>query len=187
MDKRLKCLTMSLVAAGIMFYSMSAHSTVSKGMPYFKQGQVVSDKELLDLAVKKKVIPEQRDESYIDGQLKEKNSVNVWIVTPRDKKLEVVNALKALYSKDGVVLQLSNSYYVDEINGVLYNSLESGEKVFTSGKGIGHIVKTIAVMDGDYNNGKDKVELAKEVLGPDLFEFYKATYPKKYEKLLSSK
>ena len=187
MDKRLKCLTMFLVAVGIMFYSMSAHSTVSKGMPYFKQGQAVSDKELLDLAIEKKIIPEQRDESYIERQFKEKNTVNAWIVMSRDKKLDVINVLKEFYSKDGVVIRLSNSYYVDEINGVLYNSLKKDEAVFASGKGMGHIVKTIAVMEGDYDNGKNEVELAKEVLGPDIFEFYKATYPKKYEKLLSSK
>ena len=159
MSKKTKFLAIFLVIANVTFYSLNAYSTVSRNMPIFRQGQVISDKELLDLAVKKKVIPEQRDESYIDGQLKEKNTVNVWIVTPRDKKIEVVNALKELYSKDGVILRLSNSYYVDEINGVLYNSLESGEKVFTSGKGIGPIVKTIAVMDGDYDNGKEDAKV----------------------------
>ena len=176
-----------LVSLSILMFSESAHSAVSRNMPIFEQGQAVSDKELLDIAIKNKVGPEPRRESYVKQQFKEKNTVNAWIAMTREDKLKIINKLKEAYSKNGVVMRLSDSYYVDEINGVLYNSLESGETVFRSGKGMGHIFKAIAVMDGDYDNGKNKVELAKEALGPDMFEFYKATYPKKYEKLLNSK
>lgn len=177
----------ALIVLFILIFSELAYSAVSKNMPYFKQDQTVSDKDLIDIAIKNSVIPEKRSKSYVNQQFKEKNTVNAWIAMTREDKLRIIDELKGAYYKKGVIIRLSNSYYVDEINGVLYNSFESGEPIFALGKGLGRIFKTIAVMDGDYDNGKNKVVLAKEVLGTDMFEFYKVTYPKKYEKLLNNK
>jgi hypothetical protein len=39
-------------------------------------------------------------------------------------------------------------------------------------------------MEGDYDNGKDKVAFAKEYMGEDGFQMYKKMYPEKYEKLI---
>ncbi len=39
-------------------------------------------------------------------------------------------------------------------------------------------------MEGDYDNGKSKVAVAKEYMGEDGFRMYRRMYPEKYEKLL---
>ena len=52
---------------------------------------------------------------------------------------------------------------------------------------LGNIFKTIAVMEGDYDNGKDKVAVAKEYMGEDGFQMYQRMYPEKYEKQWNTK
>ena len=39
-------------------------------------------------------------------------------------------------------------------------------------------------MEGDFNNGKTKVEVLKDYIGEDGLEAYKREYPAKYQYLL---
>ena len=49
-------------------------------------------------------------------------------------------------------------------------------------KGIGTIFKTIAIMERDYDDGsgRSKVEILKDFLGEEKFEWYKEKYPNKF-------
>ena len=89
--------------------------------------------------------------------------------------------MRELNKKDGVIIRLPSEYYVTEITGDIYNSIVNGDIVVME---LGNIFKTIAVMEGDYDNGKDKVAVAKEYMGEDGFRMYQRMYPEKYEKLM---
>jgi hypothetical protein len=177
-----------LAMCSILFCAPSAYSSTDKsGQGILLPGQVISDEDLVNLAVRKHMIPEVTDEAYFDKQVKEKNTVNVWILMSHDEKLKVIPGLKEQYSKQGITIKLDDSYYVDEMNGVLYSSIFRGEMSFISGKGLGHIFKTIAVMEGDFDNGEDKVEVARQELGSANFELFKSIYPEKYDKLIKKR
>lgn len=85
--------------------------------------------------------------------------------------------------KSGVVIKNPSEYYVDEINGVIYNSIENDGKS-TARNGVGIIFRTIALMEGDYGNGGSKIEALREYLGTERFEEYKRMYLEKYQYLV---
>lgn len=150
----------------------------------YDQRSAITDEKLYDLAVDRKIIPEDADKHYFEAELRKKNSVTMWILTSRDDKVKIIDAVKALTLKnEGAVISRSASYYATEINGVVYNSILKGDIGPSDSKGIGVMLRTIAIMDGDFNNGSDKLELARTQLG-SYFEQFKTDYPEKYKDLL---
>ena len=150
------------------------------------QGQLPpSDEEVVNLAIEKGVLPEDLDTIDKQEELESGNSMTFWLLIERQDKISTTDMLiKMFEAKENVIIRKSATYYVDEINGVLYNSIKNGDIVNFKNKGLGSIFKTIAIMDGDFDNGQDKVELFKEWLGEDILELYRQEHPDKYQKLL---
>lgn len=145
--------------------------------------QHISDDDVRRVAVEKNIIPKETDEKYLHEETEKKHSITAWIVTSHKDKVSIIGHLKEFFRKDGVTIKLSSEYYVNEMNGVIYNSIVSGDITPVNKTGILNIFKTIAIMEGDYDNGKNKVEIAKEHMGQETFQMYKAEYPEKYKKL----
>jgi hypothetical protein len=51
---------------------------------------------------------------------------------------------------------------------------------------LGVVIHTLAAMEGDWDNGENKLEHAKKWMGPAHFEVFKQTYPEKYKRLLEA-
>ena len=87
------------------------------------------------------------------------------------------------YKEKGVTMRNPSAYYVDNINNVLYKSLLNKDFFAYTKKGIGTIFKTIAIMEGDYDDGsgRSKIEILKDFLGEEKFEWYKKNFPEKYK------
>ena len=85
-----------------------------------------------------------------------------------------------------MIIRLPANYYVKEIDKVIEDSVYR-EGAVGLDCSIGVILKTIVVMDGDWDNGQDKCELAKRHMGPKWFELFKEKYPKKYENICGNK
>ena len=66
----------------------------------------------------------------------------------------------------------------------LANMLKSPDKSGLKNP-LGMALKTIAVMDCDWDNGKDRFKDAREFMGEALFDFYKNRYPEKYRRLVN--
>ncbi len=49
------------------------------------------------------------------------------------------------------------------------------------------MIHTIAAMDGDWDNGENRLEHAKKLLGPDNFTWFKDMFPQKYARLLEER
>lgn len=146
-----------------------------------KQGQYVTDEMLEKIAVEKGIIPKDADEAFFNAEIEKKNTVAIWIMIDRKTKLSLIDNLRELNKKDGIIIRLSSEYYVREITGDIYNSVVNGDVVVME---LGNVFKTIAVMEGDYDNEKDKVVFAKEYMGEDGFQMYKRMYPEKYGRLI---
>jgi hypothetical protein len=149
------------------------------------QGACPTDEEVRDFAIEKGILPEDLDSIDTKKEMEAGNSMVIWLMTDREKKIVIIDAVKQMFQKkEDVIISKSASYYVDEMNGVLYNSIENGDIANFKGRGVGNIFKTIAIMDGDFDNGQDRVELFKEWLGEDILELYREEFPDRYEKLL---
>jgi len=154
--------------------------------PRISDGEYYTDKALKELAIKKGVIPEGADAVYFKEQLAQQNSVTAWILVEREGKIQTVDKLKSMFlEQKSVKINKPSEYYVDEINGVIYNSTKGDEYFSTAKKGVGIIFRTIAIQEGDYTpgDGRSKVVILKDFFG-ERFEWYKKTFPAKYEYLI---
>lgn len=163
---------------------LPAYSSISE-IDYAKQ-PAPTEIELSDLAVEKGIIPHDADRAYLDEQIKQNNTVTSWLLANRESKIKLIAQLKNIFKdKENVTIKLPDSYYVDEVNGVLYNSIKKGDIDENRKKGLGNIFVLIAMMDGDYDSGKNnRVEELRKLMGEEIFDRYKKDYPEKYEYLL---
>ena len=179
---------MRIASISIALLIFSSVITVYASVPELqyvnKQGQYVTEDMLDKIAVEKGIIPKDADELFLKAEMEKKNTITTWIVISNKSRLSIIDNMRELNKKDGVIIRLSSEYYVREITGVIYNSIVKGDIEPTDVRGLGNIFKTIAIMEGDYDNGQDKVIVAKEYMGDDMFQVYKRMYPEKYEKLI---
>ncbi len=144
----------------------------------------ITDEELRQIAIENRIIPEHIDDDYLKDELHQKNTITMWIVLKAEQKVTLIDKLKDEFYRNGIIIRLPSNYYVNEINGVIYNGILKGDIDADVREGLGSIFKTIAVMDGDYDDGSDRIELLKQLIGDELFEKYKQMYPDKYRYLL---
>lgn len=173
-----------------VFICLSATNLYSynKANEYFQpyEGKTYpNDEAVKNLAIEKGVLPKNTEKIDTKKEFDAKNTMTLWLIMDRKDKVELIDSLKGIFKeKEGVIISKPASYYIDEINGVIYNGLNNGDIIDFKNRGIGNIFKTIAVMDGDFNNGKDKIETFKEMLGDKALEAYKTQHPDKYRALL---
>ena len=168
----------------IMLITSTAYPYIEYFAPH-KGSTYPTDEEIVNLAIKKGVLPEDLNTLDVQKELEAGNSLVVWFITNRQDKVATIDMLKNMFElREKVVISKGSEYYVDEINGVLYNSLENGDIADFHKKGLGVIFKTIAIMDGDFDNGQDKVETFKQLLGNDALEVYRQKYPDRYQRVL---
>lgn len=170
------------IVALLMFFSVI---TVFASIPELqysnKQIQHVTNDMLKKVALEKGIIPKDADDAFFNAEVKKNNLITVWIMVDDNIRLSLIDSLRQLNKKEGVIIRLPSEYYVREITDDIYNSIVKGDIVVME---LGNVFKTIAIMEGDYDNGKDKVAVAKEYMGEDGFLMYQRMYPEKYEKLI---
>jgi hypothetical protein len=146
-----------------------------------------TDEELISLATNKGLLPESNSDFDLQRHLREKNTLIIWLVSPRQIKIDLVNQLKEMnFNKEGITISNPSAYYVDQINNVIYISLKKDQIKGYNKKGIGEIFKTIAIQEGDFdtNDGRNAMEVMKDYWGEEEFEWYKKTFPEKFKALI---
>ena len=174
-----------LLTLFFVFY-ISALSFAIFGFTSIGDSEYISDEQLKELAIRKGVISENITQDYINENFQQQNTVALWLIIDRNTKSSLIDTLKKMFrEKDGVIIKNPSGYYVDEINNVLYKSIMSEDNFVITKKGLGVIFKTIAVMEGDYDDGsgRSKVEILKDFLGEERFHWYKRNYPNKLKYL----
>lgn len=177
--KTLKNLLLSILILCLIFsenaYAISIELT----------GGYYSDRQLGELAIEKGIIPEEIDGGYLKKATEEKNSVILWIIMNRESKIRFVDRFKKDFQEAGTIIKNPSGYYVDEMTRILYRTISNTNEYFWAKDYVWVTLKAIALMEGDFDNGKSKVEALKDFVGEDTFERYKREYPEKYEYLLS--
>lgn len=98
-------------------------------------------------------------------------------------KLALVKAVFNVAQKDNVTVRLPREYYVSEIDHLIENMIKNrDESALKTSTGVA--LKAIAVMDCDWDNGKDRLTFAHEFLGEAIFSVFRKDYPEKYQKLV---
>ena len=171
-----------VVVAILMFFSViTAYASIPELQHGNKQRQHVTDDMLEKVAIEKGIIPKDADEAFLKAEIEKKDMITIWIMVDDKARLSFIDNLREFNKKDGVIIRLPSEYYVREITDDIYNSIVNGDIVVME---LGNIFKTIAIMEGDYDNGRDKVAVAKEYMGEEGFQMYQRMYPEKYEKLM---
>jgi hypothetical protein len=117
------------------------------------------------------------------GEKKTAFSLRAWNGKDNAFKTKFVTSFIAVAKGNGVTIRVPVEYYVKEIDLLIQNSVKNGdEQSLDNGWVISF--KTIAAMEGDWDNGEDKLQFAQELMGPEIFKQFMKTYPDKYEKLL---
>lgn len=182
---------MRIIATVLLFLLMVMPYYALASIPtmpelFYRQQQPITDDQLKQLAIEKSIISADTDKAYFQNELAKKNTVALWVLMSREDKIRTIEQVIQLFKEnDSAIISRSASYYAAEINGVIYNSIVKGDVSPGNTRGVGVMLKTIAIMDGDYNDGNDKVELAQKQMGEN-FEVFKRQYPEKYRSLLKS-
>jgi hypothetical protein len=118
--------------------------------------------------------------SAADGDLSFKD----WQAADQKSKLHFMTLLILAVNHDSTVVRLPATYYVRELDSLVANT-EANEGEAGMAQSIGYSFKTIAVMDCDWDNGQDRLEYAKKLMGPDIFAVFQKNYPDKYRRIVN--
>ena len=169
----------------LLLIASLSQSEINRSLPPKQSPTHYTDQRLKELTIEYGVIPKNADEAYLQTQKEENKTITIWILLEHKKKVALIDNIKKMFlEKRGVKINNPSEYYVDEINGVIYNSTKGDKYFSTSKEGLGVIFRTIALQEGDFDNGKGKVEALEESLGEDKFEWYKKEFPQKYQVLV---
>jgi hypothetical protein len=117
------------------------------------------------------------------AQAQSKFPVSAWMKLDTPFKLGILREYLDEAKRQGIIIRFSPEYYVKELDSTIANSIRNHDgNALTNSVGI--MLHTIAAMDGDWDNGENKLEHAEKFLGPDVFEDFKNMFPQKYAKLL---
>ena len=157
-----------------------AHAAPSVEQPMY----LSTDEKLKKLAVKKGLIPEHADEAYCWREVEKKNTVLIWIVLRREDKVKLLDGLKEMFKQEDIIISKPSVGYVDQINRVMISNIKDGVPHQEGVPGIKCAFQTLAAMNGDYDDGRNRLEILREFLGEEMFEMYKEKKPRLYKYLL---
>ena len=119
-------------------------------------------------------------------QAQSKFPASEWMNKDTKFKLQIVKGFISIAKGNSVVIRFPTEYYVKEVDGIIENSIKNHDEK-GQGTPVGILIHTIAAMDGDWDNGENRLEHAKKFLGPEYFEFFKKEFPQKYARLRSDR
>lgn len=169
-----------LILIFFLIYSINAYSA-SSGILYS-----TTDEELFKLAVDKGLIPKNPDREWGMNETKKGNTILVWIALNREDKIELIERLKKLFKQDGIIISNTAVHYVDQINRVMISNIRARVDHQEGEPGIKRTFQTLAAMEGDYDDSRDKLEVLREFLGEEMLEFYKKDHPEQYDYLFKA-
>ncbi len=119
------------------------------------------------------------------GSAQSKFTPRKWMELDSSTKVGVMREFIEIAKKDKVVLRLSAEFYVNALDTMIANAVTNND-LYGLDRSLGVVIHTIAAMEGDWDNGENKLEHAKKWMGPTNFELFKQAYPEKYNRLLEA-
>jgi len=106
-------------------------------------------------------------------------SLEAWMSKDPEFKLGLVQQWIAVAKDDGVTIRLPAAYYVVEIDSLISNSI-ANDDVEGLKESLGVSLKTIAIMDCDWDDGTNRLQAAAAYLGEENLVAIREIYPDKY-------
>lgn len=101
-----------------------------------------------------------------------------WLSLTPVQKVALIGVVIKLAKEDKVTIKLPPDYYVGELDKLIQRYVDAeNEKALDAPLGI--TFHTIAAMEGDWENGEDRLEHAGKFMGEELFKAFKKMYPGK--------
>ncbi|MDD5566193.1 MAG: hypothetical protein PHG31_04825 [Candidatus Omnitrophica bacterium] len=167
----------------IIVLSADCYAAARGGNYLLQKPKYVTDEQLRERAIERYIIPWNVDKAYLTEAVEQGNSVALWILLSRKQKLDLITGWVARYAQNNITIKRPPGFYVDAMNAALYQCME-GKPFEENTRGYIRILfDTTAILYGDFDNGTDKVEMARDMLGEALFEEYKQCFPDTYEAL----
>lgn len=115
-------------------------------------------------------------------------SFDTWFKLKQLHKASIIKETIRLHQCDNVIIGLPAEYYIRELDAVMFNLFINDNKNREIMKTISISVSfhTIAAMEGDWDNGENKLLHAINWMGPDTTKELKRLFPAKYNKLLAN-
>lgn len=114
-----------------------------------------------------------------------KFSMRQWTQLDPAKKLAVITVAIQDEAANKVFIRLPPGHYVEALDELAANTVANGNGGDLDSQSVGVTFKTIAVMDCDWDNGRDRLEFAKQLMGPKIFAVFQDGYPDKYKRLVN--
>lgn len=105
-----------------------------------------------------------------------------WLELQPTTKFQLITGLIEMARRDGTVIERPAAYYVSELDSLIGRYAATGNDAALD-TSLGVTFHTIAAMEGDWGNGEDPLEHAKNFLG-DSFPTFQQLYPAKYQHLI---
>lgn len=113
------------------------------------QGKIYSDKDLIQLALQKGVIPSNANQDYLKQQMAKGASLRTWILFNRRMKASVVDNIKSKFEERDIVVSKPTEFYIDQINTSIYKAIDEGRFNKLSRQGLIGIFRSVAVVHND--------------------------------------
>ena len=146
-------------------------------MVYYGSLNYKSEEEINKIYIIKKINYYHSGHSY-------EFTLDVWKTLKQKQKEVAIKDAISLYKSDNVIISLSVDYYVRELDAMYMNYIHNRDKNGMGKIAISVSFPTIAAMEGDWNDGDNKVSHAMDWMGPNIFNEFKRLFPIKYNKLL---
>ena len=169
-----------LILLSAIFSPANLFAFISDDFHY--DGRYPNDSELYNLALEKGLIKADLHDKNEIERIKQ-NTFLLWIIYDRDEKKEMVNFLKKAFAEEGAVVRKTASFYVNQINIRIYHTLQENKSEYLEIIDLGILFKSLAIMEGDFDDGTNKIEQFKIWYGENGYEQLKENYPEKLEKL----
>lgn len=150
-----------------------------------KNKTYVTDAQLKEMAIQKEIVPADFDNDYLRKQMEVNNTIATWVVISREEKLKLIESLKTRFKDEkDIIIKMASEFYVDEINAIVYDNIAEGIINKNKTSAVGYAFRVIAMMIGDYDNGKNRVKALRNYVGEEIFNRFIEDCPDMYKHLI---
>lgn len=172
-----------IVALSFCLLALTASAADLLVPPALESEKQVSFQELREAAAASQVIPSEISPSDRQYWQSEGKSVLIWIASTPENNLNLLEGVIRIHQLNDIKIENDAVYYAEKINLIILQAMQEGSLSRVEERGIIDLFRAVAILSGDYGDGRKKIEVVQDYLGDKVFLEYKKNYPSQYRKL----
>ena len=124
------------------------------------------------------------DELTEEDALNAKSDILRWVTLSQLEKIDYIDQLKDLFIADGAYIRQSSEYYVNQFNIRIYHVIQDQQIESFKSVSFLELFKSMAIMEGDFDDGTDKIELIRSWYGEEGLNKFKDTFSSRYQEFM---